>query len=355
MSNLIFNFTRLMSVFVLFLSVACTKKSENTAATPAQVVNLAIWGNYLSPEMAEKFTQTTGIKINISNYSSNEELLAKLQAGAAGIDVAVPSDYMVEIMAAEKLLEPLNMNEIPNSKGLDPQLLKQSFDPNNAFSLPYAWTTTGIAYNKELIKEKISSWKDLFESKEAQGKLSMLDDVREVMGAALKKNGNSLNSEKDAEIKKAASDLAKIKNKIKMFNSDVIDALKNKEVAIAQAYSSDALKAAEETKGAIVYVIPKEGATFAIDNVVIPKGASNLKNAHALINFLLSEEANVDFVTKNWGGPVLLATKSKLPESVQNNLSLFPEDSVKNKLERMKDLGKSSALYDKAWGKIKSE
>src|SRR5262249_5007931 len=146
---------------------ACTKKEASSggeSAAPAgnRVVNLAIWSNYVSPEMLAEFEKSSGIKVRISNYSSNEELLAKLQAGASGYDVAVPSDYMVFAMVKLGLLEPLDYAQLGNSKSLDAKFMKKAFDPENKFSVPYDWGTTGIAVNRDLYKGELKSWKQLF-------------------------------------------------------------------------------------------------------------------------------------------------------------------------------------------------
>ena len=270
------------------LLAGCTKKSAEVSE--AKEVNLSIWGNYISPELQAQFEKETGIKINISNYSSNEELLAKVQMGSSGIDVAVPSDYMVEVMSKMNLLEALNPDQISNKTLIDPQFLKQNYDPENKFSLPYIWTTAGIAVNRDLYKGPIKSWKDLLENPQLKGKFALLDDVRETLGAALKMNGFSVNSTNPEEINKAKATLLKAKKNVKMFASDTIDILNNKEVAAAQTYSSDALQAADKSPGKIEYIIPEEGGTFAIDNLVIIKGAKHPEAAHKLINFLLSEQ-----------------------------------------------------------------
>lgn len=327
---------------------ACTKKKSE-----AEVVNLAIWGNYLSPESRQKFESTTGIKINVTNYSSNEELFAKVQTGASGFDVAVPSDYMVEIMIKERYLEPLDRAQIPNAAGLSPDMLSQGYDPQNGFSLPYAWTTAGIAVNRDLYKGKMDSWKDFFENPALAGKISLLDDVREVTAAVLKMQGSSVNTTDKVQLAKAKEALLKIRKNVKMFNSDTIDLLKNKEVVAAHAYSPDALKA-KDAGANIEYVLPKEGATRAIDNVVIVKGAPHVKNAHALINFLYSSEANLAFVKEIKAGPVLKDTKEKLPPDMQANKGLFPAPETMARLERISDLGEENRLYEDIWTAVKT-
>ena len=342
------------AVAVSGLSISCTKKTDSAAPAERELA-VAIWPNYLSEEMQAKFTKETGIKLKISNYSSNEELLAKVQAGATGIDVAVPSDYMVAVMSKLGLLREIDPKKVPNISGLDPSLLKQDYDPENKFSLPYSWSTAGIAVNRDLVKTPIKGWKDLFTNPELKGKISLLDDVREVAAAALKVNGLSVNTTNPADLDKAKATLKELRSRVKMFTSDTIDALVNKEVAAAQTFSSDALQAAAKSGGKIEYILPEEGGTRAIDNVVILKGAKNVEEAHALINFLLSTDANVAFVTSVRGGPVVKETREKLPADLKASATLFPAKETISKFERLTDLGEATRLYDRLWTEVKAE
>ncbi|MGE0634461.1 MAG: PotD/PotF family extracellular solute-binding protein [Pseudobdellovibrionaceae bacterium] len=342
----------LMSGLCLGLTACTSKKQEEK---PSKELNLAIWANYLSPEMQEKFTKETGIKLIISNYTSNEELLAKVQAGASGYDVAVPSDYMVDIMVKQGMLHDLQADKIPNKANLNPDFLSQEFDPENKYSLPYSWLTAGIAVHRDIFKGTISSWTELFANKELDGKISLLDDVREVLSTALKKNGYSVNTTKKEELDKAQTDLKAFRKKVKMFRTDTIDPLVAKEVAVAHAYSSDALQAAEKSGGKIEYILPVEGGTRSIDNLVILKNAKNVEAAHQLINFLLTPEANVAFVKAIKAGPVLKQTRDLLPDNLKNNPALFPPSDSLKKFERLKDLGETTAVYDRLWTELKVE
>ena len=362
-----FSMPLLIFTFVgALLSAGCTKKTVDVDAAGAKAeakatteVNLAIWANYLSPEMQAKFTKETGIQLHISNYSSSEELLAKAQAGASGIDVAVPSDYMVGVMAKTGLLMPLDNAKIPNKVGLDPELLRREYDPENTYSLPYSWNVTGIAINHDLFKGSIKSWKDLFTNEEiAQsiaGKLSLLDDVREVTAAALRVNGFSVNTVKPEELAKAEATLKEVRGRVKMFTSDVIDPLVKKEVAVAQGYSSDVLQANRNSGGKIDFVLPEDGGTRSIDNLVILKGAKNVVAAHALINFLLSAEANAAFVTQIMGGPVVLKTKSLVSPELQKNPILFPPKNSLSKFEFLHDVGEATRAYDRVWTEVRAQ
>lgn len=342
-----------MIVLVLCeLLIGCTKKNP-TEGGP-NVVNLSIWGNYLSPEIQAEFEKETGIKINISNYSSNEELLAKVQMGGSGVDVAVPSDYMVDIMRKMKLLEPLSDQALPNKKLISERYLKQDFDPENQNSVPYAWSTAGIAVNRTLYKGPVKSWKDLLTNDQLKGKFAILDDVRETLSAALKMNGYSINTTNPAEIQKAKDTLLITKKNTKMFSSDSIDILNNKEVVAAHCYSTEALQAAAKSTDKIEYLIPEEGSTFTIDNLVIIKGAKHIEAAHKLINFLLSEKAEINKVKTIFAGPILKNTRSQLPKELQQNEALFPSEGTLKKLERIHDLGDKNKLFEDAWTEIKT-
>lgn len=345
-----------LSTLSTVLLGGCTgKKSSSENGEMTKEVNLAIWGNYFDPGEQERFTKMTGIKVNITNYSSNEELLAKLQSGASNIDVAIPSDYMVGIMIKMGLLEPLDKSKIKNIAEINPQFLKQAFDLENQFSLPYAWTTAGLAVHSELVKTPIKSWKDLLARKELDGKISLLDDVRESMAVALKINGYSINSTNPEELEKAKQTLLGMKKKIKMFRSEIVDALVRKEMAVAHAYGTEAMQAFVKSKGQIQFVLPEEGGTWSLDNMVILKGAKNKLAAMELLNFFLQPESNVNFVNRVLSGPVLTKTQSLLPADLKTNPTLFPNKEKLSKLESIKDVGEATVLYDRIWTEVKSQ
>lgn len=331
---------------------ACTRSTPKDSVSGE--VNLAIWGNYLSNEARARFTKQTGLRLNVSNYSSNEELLAKVQTGASGLDVVVPSDYMIDVMIKLNLLSPLDQEKIPNAKGVLPEFLAQSYDPKNEFSLPYAMSLTGIALNRDVFKGEIKSWKDLFESPALAGKIALLDDVREVTSAVLKMNGQSVNTTDPEQLAKAQAELLKIRKNIKMFTSDSVDILKNKEVAAAQAFSMDSLQAAAATGGQIEFVIPSEGSTQAMDNLAILATAKNKENALRLINFLLDPENNLEFVKAIKAGPVIRGVREKLPPELRDSPVLFPSAKVLKTLERVQDLGEKNRLMEDVWTKVKT-
>lgn len=343
MKNLVF------ALIALLVWTGCTSKSGEE-----KEVNLSIWANYIPPETEKKFFEKTGYKLRVSNYASNEELLAKLQAGGSGIDVAVPSDYMVEIMQKQGLLEGLDNAQVPNKALISQEYLAQKFDPTNRFSLPYAWSTSGLAVNRAAFKSEIKGWKDLLKYPELKGRISLLDDPREVLGVGLKVNGFSINDQDEKDLRSAQAWLKGMKPMVKMFRSDIADPLLNKEIFVAHAYSSDALKVAARPGADIEYIIPEEGGIRAIDNLVIIKGAKHPQAAHVLINYFLSPEANLEFVRHNKGGPVLAKTKEKLPSDMQKLKGLFPENTVMAKLESIQDIGEATTLIDRIWTEFKT-
>jgi len=345
---------RFQSVFPLLLAVSfslaisgCTRRPE-----PSVTVHLAIWSNYLSPEVVSQFEKVSGVRVQISNYSSNEELLAKLQAGANGYDVIVPSDYMVYAMAKLGLLKELDSRLLPNARSLDSRVLNKSYDPSRKYSVPYDWGTTGIAVNKkQYAGPPIRGWKDLFSRSDLAGKFTLLDDARETLGAILKMQGKSLNTRKLEDLKQARDYLIQIKSKVRGFNSEM--PLENGEISVAHAYVSDALQAKRDTGGQVDYVIPEEGGTLWIDNLAIPTGATHVQEAHALINFLLSPESNGSTAVAVQVAPANRDALALLPPDLQHDPMLFPEPILQAKLEMMEDLGESLLLWEKAWTEVK--
>ncbi len=351
-----------IALLSLIAALSCTRKEapvgSGAAGTTAGQVNLAIWSNYVTPEALAEFTKATGIAVQVSHYSSNEELLAKLQAGASGIDVAVPTDYILTPMIELGLLQKLDLAKISNASKLDPSLKGQSYDPRNEYTLPYSFGTSGLAIDRRRFKGRLMAWKDLFEKPELAGRFTLFDDAREVFGMVLKLQGESLNEKDPAKLEAAKKFLLSQKKKVKGFSSETKQALIEGEVFAAQAYSSDALQAAAETGGAIEYLIPEEGATLWIDSVVIPKGAKNLEAAHRLIDFLLSAPTGTSLTSRMWLATSNQEAQMALPEAIRKNVFVFPPMTASKsgaRLETMRDIGEGAALIERFWTEIKAE
>ncbi|GAB4432275.1 MAG: spermidine/putrescine ABC transporter substrate-binding protein [Chloroflexi bacterium OHK40] len=281
------------------------------------------WSDYVDPAILEQFQEEYGVEVIVDTYDSNEDMLAKVRAGNSGYDIVVPSDYAVQTMAIEDLGLPLDKSMLTNWTHLDPELLGQYFDEENAISVPYLLGLTGIAYNTEAFPEGVDSWAAMFDTAQVanyQGKLSMLEDERETPGAALKYLGKSLNETDPAALEEAQALLIAQKPLLAAYNSaDVNRKLASGEYVIAHAWSGTAMQArnglGDEFSGnpAITFVIPKEGGTIWMDNLVILKDSPNAYTAHVFINFLLRPEIAaqnaeyVGYITPNQDAVPLLS------------------------------------------------
>lgn len=342
--------TKIFTFAILLLAFACTQKSE-----VSKTLRLAIWPSYISDEIVKSFERQTGIHVEVSNFSTNEELYAKLKAGGSVYDLVVPSDYMVQVMASEGLLEELGSSFDAVKANIDKTFLGRAYDSSNKYSIPYAWTTTGIALNKDMVKDTVSSWKALLSNKALAGKVALLDDGREVIGAALKSKGLSLNTTIEADLRSAQEILKKARSQVKLFTSEPYLALSNKEIAVAQIYSSDALQLIREGKVKIDFVMPEEGASMAIDNFAIPKGTKNKELAQKFVAYVLATSQYKVNVESRLFGPVVKGLSSELPANLKDNQVLFPKADRVSKLEQMKDLGDKSEEFDRIWTEFKAE
>jgi spermidine/putrescine transport system substrate-binding protein len=324
------------------------------------------WSDYVDPAILEQFEEEYGVAVIVDTYDSNEDMLAKVRAGSSGYDVVVPSDYAVQTMVVEELGLPLDRSLLSNWEHLDPELLGQYFDEENAISAPYLLGLTGIAYNTEAFPEGVSSWAAVFDPAQAQaysGKLSMLDDERETPGAALKYLGESLNSTDPAALKEVEGLLIAQKPLLAAYNSaDVNRKLASGEYVIAHAWSGMAMQArnglGDEFGGNpnINFVIPDEGGTIWMDNLVILKDSPNAYTAHVFINFLLRPEIAaqnaeyVGYITPNTAAVPLLSEEVR----ALYDAGYAPNDENIDRLEWIVRNEETSAFTD-LWTVVKGE
>ncbi len=318
-------------------------------------LNIYTWSTYISPRVVRGFEREFRCKINYDLYDSNEALLAKLQAGNVEYDLVMPTDYMVEILVRQKLLAPLNKSRLPVAfRNIDPRFLGRACDPKNDYSIPYAWGTTGLAYRTDLVKEKITSWKAMFDPRFA-GHILLLDDSREVMGMALKRLGYSLNSTHPEELRQARDLLLAQKPLVKGYNSSNFEQdLVAGDAWIAQAFNGN-LTFAMRDEPRIAYVIPEEGATISFDSACIPRNAPHKDLAHEFINYFHRPEVASAFINDSgFNTPNLYAARGVEPWLLAQP-SVFPHPESRGKCEFMRDLGPAVALYDQYWTEIKSQ
>ena len=320
-------------------------------------LHLYNWSEYLAPEVPKAFEAAYGVRVIEDTFASNEDLLAKLQGGASGYDVIVPSDYMVGVMIQLGMLEPLDKDVIQSFANIDPGNLGAYYDPNNDYSMPYLWGTTGVLYDVNVLGEGLDSWEAVFHpAPEAQGKLAMLDDQREVIGAALMFLGYSVNETSDEALAKAKELLLEQKPYVTAYSSqNNDDMMLGGEAVMAHMWTGDALLTADQKEG-LTYFLPKEGAVIWQDNLAVPKGAPNLYTAMAFIDFMNLPEvaaANANFVW--YGSPNKAARDQGLIEDwILENPSVYPSAEVMERLQWIEDVGDDISKYDRIWTEFKT-
>jgi spermidine/putrescine-binding protein len=304
-----------LAIAMMLVVAACNGSGDggaDAAACEADEVdgdlNFYNWSEYIDPELITAFEEEHGVDVVEDFYESNEAMLAQLQQGAV-YDLIVPSDYMIGIMVQEELLAPLNADAIPNLDNLAQRFRELPYDTGPEFSVAYQYGTTGLGVNTEMVGEDFEqSWSLLFDPELTAtfpGGVSVLNDPREAMGAALMFLGHSLNDTDLEHLAEARDLIAAAKSGIATFDSDQYDeALVNGEVAVSHGYSGNMIVAIGEAENPdqYQYILPEEGATFWIDNMAVPTTAESPCTAFAFINYLLDEENGATLTNWNYYG-----------------------------------------------------
>ncbi len=310
------------------------------------------WSDYVDKELIEGFERQANAKVVVDTFGSNEELLAKLQSGASGYDVVVPSDFMVSIMIKQGLLAELDLAKIPNSQLLADRLQHLPFDPESRHSIPYLWGTVGIGYNSEVIPVPPDSWAVLWNPR-YKGKISMLNDQREVFGAALRSMGHSINAKNPRVIAEAKAKLVSQKPLVKTYTSENYhQLLAFGDVALAHGWGGAVARAMAE-RPSVRYVIPKEGGTIWADCLVVLKTSRQKELAMQFINYLLDREVAARTTDRLLFASSNREAKALVQATVRENPAVYPPDSAWDRLEWMTDVGEAIRLYDRAWTELK--
>lgn len=344
---------------------APTAPGPTTVPQPAQPtsreLNLYAWTDYVPQQLLDDFTAKYGIKVNYDTYSSNEEMLAKLQAGASGYDLVIPSDYTVAIMVKQDMLEPLDMTQIPNFANVDTRFTNQYYDPGNKYSVPYQWGTTALAYDKTRVPSEPKSWADLWDPKYKK-RLVMLDNSREVPGMALQVLGFDKNSTDPQQLQQAKQKLIALNPNIRLFNSDDPEtALITGEAWAGLVYNGNAALARAEDPN-IEYICPTEGCGLWFDNLAIPKGAPHPDAAMAFLNFMLEPTESI-LITKEfpYSNPnqaaleYLKANNSAAYEKYMGFSATNPSADFLAHAVEVRDVGDATGLYDQLWTEFKGQ
>jgi len=346
-------------VFCAVLVGGCGKKEEPApvkkaeAEKPAETkptgtLNLYNWNNYLAPETIARFEKQFDAKIVQTYFSDNEEMLAKLAAGATGYDVIVPTSNALEVLIKKGDLQPLDLAKLPNLTNMKPELMNTPFDPGNKFSVPYAYSTTVIGFNDKRMKAAgldPRGFEVLFDPAVAckiKGHITVLDSPDEVFSAAFIYLGIDPNTTSNDDYKRAAEMIKKAKSCWAAFNSSsYIKELSTGNIWLALGYSVDFFQANQDAAAAkqdfkILSVIPSQGAVLSVDNMVIHKSAPNPALAHAFINFMLEGQNAAELSNLIGSGNANAAAMQYIKPEVKANVSVFPDAEAMKKLRQLR-------------------
>ena len=332
-------------IFVVSFFSGCESK------TTIYVYNV---GDYIDEEVIKLFEKEyPEIKVNYETYYTNEEMHAKVKTGRTNYDVVFPSDYMVERMIEEDMLNKINFENMPNYKNIGKEFKNLDYDPKGEYSVPYMWGTMGILYNKDMVDKKdMNSWKAIYDKKYS-GEIFMLDSERDMISITLKSLGYSMNSDSDSELKEAQKALIKQKPLVKAYCGDEVkDKMIANEGAMTIAWSGDAFYCMEYNDS-LAYSIPEEGSNLWFDSMVIPKTSKHQKEAELFIDFMCRAEIakmNAEYIgysTANKAGRELL------DDSVKNDPLRYPDIT---KMENMEIFIYDATLAKKhtdLWSRVK--
>lgn len=342
-----------MKVFKIFALLSLlTLMIASCDRTSVPVLHVFIWSDYIKPELIKKFEKKYNCRVLVDTYDSNESMYAKLKLGALKYDILFPSNYFLDLMVEQGMLQTIDTSYIPNGKNIDPIYLKLAGAVPNEYGIPYMVSNTGLAYRKDKVKEFEPSW-GIFARTDLKGRMTMLNDVREAIGAALKYLGFSINTTNPEEIKKAVVQLIEWKKNLAKFESEQYkNGIASAEYLVVQGYAGDILQVMQENKN-VDFAYPEQGMIMSIDYLTIPKNAPNPELAHQFINFMLDGEVAAENMAFGFHLSPNVAAYDKLPQELKESRILFPPEKILLKSEIIKNLGKDDTLYNQAWDQIK--
>jgi spermidine/putrescine transport system substrate-binding protein len=346
---------------LILLLMAFSIVFGGTVFAAEKELKIFIWSEYMDEEnMPKDFEKATGIKARLDLYESNEEMMAKLQAGGVSqYDIIVPSDYIMPSLINLELIQPLDHSKILNLKNLGPKFRKTSFDPGNKYAVGWQWGTVGLMYRKDRIKDAdAQSWAIVFDPKHDPGSFALIDSVREMLGIALLYLGYDFNSVNPKELKAAADLLIQTKKRKSCLGFKGGVGGKNDVVAgVASAaivYNGDAIQAIAEDPKNLGFVVPKEGSEIWLDSMCIPAKAPNPDAAHKWINWILDPKVNASLSNYNHFATPNEAAMPYLNKEDLDNPGVWPTPEIMKTLVFTKDLGKANRIVDEAWTRAKS-
>lgn len=336
---------------VAIATIACALISGCGPAKPA--LNVYMWSDYIDMDLVREFEKQNDCKVVIDIFDSNEFMYSKLKAGGTGYDVILPTTYMAKVMFDQNMLEKLDHSKLPNLKYINPKYLADlALDKKMEYSVPYMLGFTCVAYNKEKCGTLPETW-DVFSNEKFAGKMTLLNDHRETIGAALFFLGKSMNDTNDADLAKAKEVLLKWKKNLAKFDNELYKVgIQSGEFLVVQGYSGDLFQVFAEAPN-LTYMCPKEGISMSCDDWVIPATAKNKELAYKFIDFLCDPKnaaKNMEFTC--YSAPIPEARKY-VSEENKNHPGMFLPDDLYKRGELIRDLGEDNAKFNALWDAVK--
>jgi spermidine/putrescine-binding protein len=318
-----------------------------------RVVNFFNWSKYIGKDTLSRFTEKTGITVNYQEFADEEEMFAKLRSGALGYDLIVATDYMIPRLKALNLVDPIPPGTLKNSGNIDPQFRGTPFDPEDAFTVPYLWGTTGIGFNKAKMPKAPSSWNDLWDEK-YKDKISMLDNARDCISTALLIEGVPETTTDEKLLDAAKELLIKQRPLVKQYSSSTyIDSLVAGELSMAMAWSGDVLQASRENPQ-LDYAIPKEGSYMWVDNMCLVRGSQHREDTLRLMDYLLEAEVGADIANTVRYATPNAAARPKLDPALRKDPRVFPPKDMAARLKFHSLLDPETAQeWNEMWTDVK--
>lgn len=334
-------------------ALAATSLPSCKGSGGRKTLTVFTWADYLSEKAKAGFEAAHDCKVVIDTFDSNEAMLAKLESGAGGYDILMPSSYAVQALRRKGLVMDLDRSRLPNLSSVDSAYLAKAADPQMIFSVPYMTAPTCLCYLDSKVKDPVDSWA-MLDRGDLKGRITILDDMREVLGAALKFSGNSLNSTNPAELAAAREIAIRWKANVAKFeNEQYKTGIASGEFFLVQGYAGDLTQAQAENKDMKIF-IPNEGSAFSCDDLCIPKTSKRPDLAHSFIDYLTTPAVAAE--NMQWIGyrAPNSAAYTLLAEEFRGNPVLFPALELFNRCEPIADLGDKLPLWTAEWDKVKS-
>lgn len=335
-------------------------------ASAKDTLYLYNWNNYISDETLARFEQRCGCRVKQDYYSDNEEMLAKLEAGATGYDILVPTGNTVETLIRQHALKPLDKRALPHLANIKPEFGNPWYDPGNRYSVPYAYSVTLIGYNVDKLRAlglPTDTWALIFEPRYLQklkGRVTVLNSQKELMGAAMKYLGYSLQERDLRKWEQAKALILRAKPYWAAFsNSTYIKDLAIGNIWVAHGYSNDMFRAREDARAAqrpfaIGFATPKEGAVLAVDNMVLHASGRQTALAHRFIDFMLEGENAASLSNLIGAGNPNRAAMPLIRADIAADPNIFPDAATRTRLEMLRDFGpRERRALGRMWTEIK--